>query len=131
AVAKHQRVAVYGANGCGKTFDDAILALWWVYAWDGLVIATSAVERQLKDQFMRDVRKLFHGASALTGEIFTLSLRRPDHPDAGILCAAASDANNLRSFHAPRVLVQLQEAQGLPTFAFESAEIMAVGETDR
>lgn len=131
AVADALRVAAYGGNGAGKTFDDAILALWWVYAWDGLVIATSSAERQLKDQFMRDVGKLFHRAPDLGGELHTLSLRRPGQPDAGIICVAAGDPNNLRSYHAPRVLVQLQEAQGLPAFAFESAEIMAVGELDR
>jgi hypothetical protein len=131
AVVTARRVAAFGGNGAGKTFDDAIIALWWVYCHDGLVIATSAVESQLKNQFMRDVRKLFHQADALTGELFTLSLRRDGHPDSGILCAAASDPNNLRSYHAPRILVQLQEAQGLPAFAFESAEIMAVGDADR
>lgn len=131
AVVTARRVAAFGGNGAGKTFDDAIIALWWVYSHGGLVIATSAVESQLKNQFMRDVRKLFHQADALTGELFTLSLRRDGYPDSGILCAAASDPNNLRSYHAPRILVQLQEAQGLPAFAFESAEIMAVGDADR
>ncbi len=131
AVAQHRRVVAYGANGCGKTLDDAIAALWWIYCHDGLVVATSAKEMQLADSFMRDVRRLFHQAPALPGELYAMALRRPDCPEAGLLCSAAGAADNLRSYHAPRVMVQLQEAQGLPEFAFQSAEMMAVGEVDR
>jgi hypothetical protein len=131
AVQQHRRVAAYGANGCSKSFDDAIAALWWIYAWDGLCIATSTLEQHLRDgPFGRDLRTLFHRAD-LTGELYTLSLRRPDKPESGLLCMAAGDTHRLRSFHAPRVMVQLQEAQGLPAWAFESAEVMATGDEDR
>lgn len=131
AVAHHRRVVAYGANGTGKTLDDAILALWWIYCWDGLVVATSAKELQLQSSFMRDVARLFHQAPALPGELYSMALRRPERPEAGLLCSAAGVADNLRSYHAPRVMIQLQEAQGLPDFAFSSAEMMAVGEADR
>jgi hypothetical protein len=50
------RVAAYGANGCGKTFDDAAIALCLVYVEGSLLIMPSAREGQLRDQFMRDVR---------------------------------------------------------------------------
>lgn len=131
AVALHRRVVAYGANGTGKTLCDAILALAWIYSSDGLVVATSAKEMQLADGFMRDVRRLFHQAPTLPGELYAMALRRPERPEAGLLCSAAGSADNLRSYHAPRVMVQLQEAQGLPAFAFESAEMMAVGAEDR
>lgn len=131
AVAESPRTCAYGANGTGKTLDDAILALWWIYCHDGLVIATSAKEAQLRDQFMREVRRLFHQAPTLPGELYTMALRRPERPEAGLLCQAAGDTNNLRGLHAPRVMVQLQEAQGLPDWSFQSAEMMAVGEADR
>jgi hypothetical protein len=131
AVAEHRRIAAYGANGCGKTFDDAILALWWTFCHDGLVVATSAREAQLKEQFMRDVKTLFHRAPDLRGELYSLALRRSDNMHAGILCVAAGDTSRLRGAHAPHVLVQLQEAQGLAPWVFEASEMMAVGSDDR
>ncbi len=125
------RSAAYGANGCGKTFDDAIIALYLIYVENYLVIATSAKESQLRDQYMRDIRRLFLRAEGLPGELYTMQLRRTDNPESGLMCMAAGAPDNLRSFHAPRVAVQLQEAQGLPDFAFESAEMMAVGSHDK
>jgi hypothetical protein len=131
AVVSARRVAAYGANGCGKTFDDAIIALYFVYVEDYLVVATSAKEAQLRDQFMRDVRRLFSRAVGLDGELFAMQLRRPGSPETGLFCMAASGPDNLRAYHAARVMVQVQEAQGVPDFAFESAEMMAVGDVDR
>ena len=131
AVARARRVAAYGANACSKTFDDAIIAHWWIWCRGGLVIATSATERQLKDQFMRDFGRLFHQAPGLNGDLYSLALKRPAAPRSGLLCMAASAPDAFRSFHAPLLMVQLHEAQGLPDFAFASAEMMAVGEHDR
>lgn len=126
-----KRIAAFGANGCGKTYDDAIIAFYAIYVERSLVVATSAKESQLRDQYMRDIARLFHSARTLDGELYTMQLRRPAFPDTGLFCTAASTTDNLRSFHAPRMLIQLQEAQGLPDFAFESAEMMAVGADDR
>lgn len=131
AAVAFSRTAAYGANGCGKTFDDAIIALYLIYVENYLVIATSAKEMQVRDQYMRDIRRLFSQAPGLPGTLYTMQLRRSDDPESGLLCMAAGSADNLRSFHAPRVCVQLQEAQGLPDFAFESAEMMAVGDVDK
>lgn len=136
AVQNNSRVAAYGANGCGKTFDDALIAFYMIYVEHALVVATSAKESQLRDQYMRDVAKIFHRArtpdgAPLAGELFTMKLVRPAFPDTGLYCMAASTTDNLRAYHAPRMLVQLQEAQGLPDFAFEAAEMMAVGAHDR
>jgi hypothetical protein len=132
AVAEHPRVAAYGANGCGKTFDDAIIALWWVYCRNGLVVATSAREGQLKEQFMRDVKILFHRAVNLAGELYGLAVRRPENPLSGILCVAAGETSRIRGQHAPNVMVQLQESQGLEEWVFQAAEMMAVGgDSDR
>lgn len=131
AVAEHRRVVAYGANGTGKTFDDAIIALWWVFCRDGLVVATAAREGQLREQFMRDVKLLFHQAVDLPGELYSLAVRRPDNPLSGILCVAAGETSRIRGQHAPRMLVLLQEAQGLEEWVWQAAEMMAVGDDDR
>ena len=131
AVQHNTRVAAFGANGTGKTLGDSIVALYFIYVEHTLVVATSAKESQLKDQFMRDVGRLWHQARTLDGELYALQLRRPAFPETGLFCTAASTTDNLRSYHAPKMLIQLQEAQGLPDFAFQSAEMMAVGADDR
>jgi phage terminase large subunit len=131
AVATHRRVVAYGANGAGKTWDDAALALWWMFCRDGLVVATAAREGQLKEQFMRDVKILFHQSVDLPGELYSLAVRRPDNPYAGILCVAAGETSRIRGQHAPNMMVMLQEAQGLEEWVFQAAEMMAVGDTDR
>ena len=131
ALQRGTRIAAYGANGCGKTFDDAIFACYAIWVEQTLVVATSAKESQLRDQYMRDIARLFHRARTLDGELYQMQLRRPAFPDTGLFCMAAGSSDNLRSYHAPRIMVQLQEAQGLPDFAFEAAEMMAVGADDR
>jgi Rad3-related DNA helicase len=75
--ARERRVAAYGANGCGKTFDDALLALYCAYVEGALVVVTSAREGQLRDQFMRDVKVLWQQSPDLDGEVRTLGLQRP------------------------------------------------------
>lgn len=68
----------------------------------------------------------------LAGELYQLDLRRPSHPLTGIQCRAAGTPSGLRSQHAPNMMVQLQECQGLEEWAFTTAEMMAVGgDTDR
>ena len=131
AVQEDLRVAAYGANGCGKTFDDAAIALYLVYVEGSLVIVTSAREGQLRDQFMRDVRVLFQSAPDLDGELHTLALRRPGDAHSGIICVAAGETSRLRGFHAPRVAFIVEEAQGCPDWVFDVAEMVAVGEHDR
>ena len=126
-----RRVAAFGANGCGKTFDDAILALYLVYVERALVVATSAREGQLRDQFMRDVKLLFQQAPELDGELHTLALRRPAQAHAGIICVAAGETSRLRGFHAPLVVFLVEEAQGVADWVFDVAEMVAVGERDR
>lgn len=131
AVQQNTRVAAYGANGCGKSFDDALVALWSIYAWDALVIAVSAKESQLTDQYMRDVRRLFITTDVLWGEVRVLGIRRLDNPDSGLLCMAAGSEHTVRSYHAARVVFQIHEAQGAQDFVYGSAEIMAIGNWDK
>jgi phage terminase large subunit len=131
AVAEARRVAAYGGNGSGKTFGDAVLALYLVYAEGALVIATSSHERQLRDQLMRDMRILFERAPDLDGEVYTLGLRRTAHPRSGIIGVASSETSRVRGFHAPRLAFMVEEAQGCPEWIFETAEMMAIGEHDR
>ena len=126
-IAEHRRFIHFGANSTGKTFLDAIAILWLVYVRNTRVIALSPKEDQLKNQLMLNIKQLWHGAD-LSGEVYTMGIKRPDHPYAALLCIAAGDPHRARGYHAPMLAVFLQEAQGLPDWAWtDVAERMATG----
>src|SRR5207244_280936 len=52
AVRDRPQVHVRGANNLGKDAISAWLALWWAYAKEGLVLLTSASERQVREILM-------------------------------------------------------------------------------
>jgi hypothetical protein len=58
-VRDHARVCVVTANGLGKDWVTARIALWWVYARRGFVILTGPGERQVKQILMREIRRAF------------------------------------------------------------------------
>ncbi len=49
---------VRSANGCGKDWLAARLALWWVYARQGLVLLTGPTERQVVEIVMGEVARV-------------------------------------------------------------------------
>jgi hypothetical protein len=79
---------------------------------------------------MRDVRALWQRVPDLDGELHTLAIRRPERPLSGLLCIAASETSRLRGFHSERVAFLIEEAQGVPEFTFDVAEMVCVGERD-
>ena len=91
------------------------------------VIALSPKEDQLKNQLLLNIRQLWHGAPGLSGEVYTMGIKRPDHPYAALLCIAAGDPHRARGYHAPMLAVFLQEAQGLEQWTWNVAERMATG----
>jgi hypothetical protein len=125
-IAEHRRFVHFGANSTGKTFLDAIAILWLVYCRNTRVIALSPKEDQLKNQLLLNIRQLWHGAD-LSGEVYTMGIKRPDHPYAALLCIAAGDPHRARGYHAPMLAVFLQEAQGLEQWTWDVAERMATG----
>lgn len=130
-VQANSRFCHFGANGVGKTYVDAVMILAAIYTRGMLVVATSAKEDQLKNQLMRDVARLFHGADALSGELRTLGMQVPGHPERGLLCLSAGERHRLRGYHSPGgVAVWIGEAQGCEAWVFESAAQMAVASGD-
>ncbi len=131
AVREHPLVVVQAANGVGKDYTAAVLALYWSIAGQGLVLAQAPTERQAVEIFMGEVRRLWQRRADLPGELFTRALRIPESEHAGILSMTSTDSSKLTGHHAPRVLVVLGEAQGLEDHAWEAALSVAVGDHDR
>ncbi|MFL5613771.1 MAG: hypothetical protein ACJ796_08930 [Gemmatimonadaceae bacterium] len=130
-------IAVQSANGVGKDWLAAALALWWVYARRGLVLITAPSERQVHEILMKtEIARFWHRAK-LPGQLFTNALRLPEEVESdrvGILAqtsSGSSGASKLTGHHAPRILVIISECQGVEPFAWEGLLSCAVSDEDR
>lgn len=131
AVRDHALVAVQSCNMFGKDHAAAHLALWWAYCRRGLVLITSASERQVKEVSMGEIRRAWLRAGNLPGELYEMTLRLDRSEQAGILAFTAADVSRIAGLHAPRVMAILSEAQGLEPWAYEGMLGCAVSEDSR
>ncbi|MEE8191733.1 MAG: hypothetical protein V3T74_03250, partial [Gemmatimonadales bacterium] len=131
AVEASPLVVVRSANAVGKDWVAARLALWWVYARQGLALITGPTERQVREVVMGEVARAFGKARDLPGELYQMALRLGREERAGILAFTSTEASRLTGFHAPRILAVLTEAQGVEDFAGEGLLACATGSEDR
>ena len=124
-------VVVRSCNAAGKDWIAAHLALWWIYARQGLVLLTGPTERQVREVCMSEVHRAFAKARELPGELYQMALRLGRGETAGLLAFTSTDASRVTGFHAPRILAVLTEAQGVEDFAWEGLLACATGPEDR
>lgn len=130
-VRDNRQVVVRSANGIGKDWLGARLALWWVYARRGMVLITGPTERQVRQVVMGEVARAFGLARDLPGELYELALRLDRSEQTGILAFTSSDVSKLTGFHAPRLMVLITEAQGVDPRTWEGMLACATGEDAR
>lgn len=132
AVRDDPLVAVRSCNAAGKDWIAARLALWWVYARNGMVLLTGPTERQVVEVCMSEVGSAFGSVGELPGSLYRTALRvEGSGSRSGILAFTSTEASRLTGFHAPRVLAVLTEAQGVEDFAWEGLLACATGTEDR
>ncbi len=130
-VRDNPRTVVVTANGLGKDWITARMALWWVFARRGLVILTGPTERQVKQILMREVRRAFARAPELPGELYSMELRVDEQGEAGVLAFTSDNADRLTGFHHPRLLICVTEGQGVSEDAYEALQACATGPENR
>lgn len=130
AVRDHPLVVVRSANGIGKDFVAAILSIYWAVVEGGLALLTAPTQRQVVENTMVQVARVFNRTPKLPGELYRTALR-VGKDGAGILAFTSSDASSLTGFHHPKVLGILSEAQGIPEWGWEAMIACAVGQNDR
>jgi hypothetical protein len=129
-VRDNPRTLVLSANGIGKDWCFARLALWWVYACRGFVILTGTTERTVRFVLMRELRRAFAGAPDLPGELFGLELRVDE--ETGIVAFTSGDnADRFQGIHHPRLLILATEAQGLSQEIFDAMAACATAPENR
>lgn len=125
------RSVTLSANGIGKDWTAARIALWWVYALAGRVIITGPTERQVKHIVMAQVRRAFTASSELPGDLYALELRVDDEADCGILAFTSDSVDRLSGYHHPRLLILVTEGQGVEEGAYEGAQACLTGAGNR
>jgi phage terminase large subunit len=132
AVRDHAQVTVRSCHAAGKDWLAARLALWWVYARQGLVILTGPTAAQIEEILMRgEVWSAFH-AARLPGELHVRALRPVDGGLAGILARTGAGVSSMTGFHRARVLYVITEAQDPDIeHAWDAGFACTTGEDDR
>lgn len=133
-VMANRRVAVPSCHGAGKTFTAAVLAAWWLSVHEpgtAFVVSTAPTFAQVRAVLWREITRL-HRAADLPGYVNQTEW----HSDEGELIGfgrkpADTDEHAFQGIHAPRVLVLIDEAGGVPEQLWTAAEAVAVGEDDR
>jgi phage terminase large subunit len=122
----HRRVAVKSANGVGKTYLAADLALWFLYSHQPAVVLTTAPTwRQVRHVLWQEIRRRHRQAHVrLPGKMLTARLDAGDGWFA--LGLATTEADKFQGFHAENLLIIFEEASGIPDTLWDAAEGIAV-----
>src|SRR5581483_2003380 len=130
SVFANRRTAVKSAHGVGKTFITAVACLAFHYAYpDSVVITTAPVARQVEKSMWGYIRH-FHRRASLPGKCLQLELRDEDDPLHYMVGFTATSSEQFQGFHAPHILVAVDEASGIsPDIAVAIEGIMSSGES--
>jgi len=113
AVRDNGRVAVRSGHGIGKSWIAARVALWYLFAFPGSIVMTTApTDRQVEKVLWAELRKAYHGAKIALGG--TCLLKRLDLEDRWFaLGFATDDPDALQGIHAEHLLAVVDEASGI------------------
>ncbi len=124
------RVAVRSCHAAGKTFLAGVAVLWFLYTRPGAVVLTTASTfRQVRYVLWRTVQRL-HAAARLrlAGDLHQTELRLGDQWYG--LGLTTDDPERFQGFHAPHVLVVVDEPGAVPPAVFAAIEgVLASGHT--
>lgn len=122
AVRDHQRVTVRSGNGPGKTAVAGRIAIWFLYNYyPSIVITTAPTARQVEKQLWGEIRKAHKEAREdLGGQIFTTEIRIEEGWYA--MGFSTDEPERFHGFHAPHILVIVDEAGGVSESIFEAIE---------
>ena len=130
AVRDHARVAVRSCHAAGKTLVAAVCACWFLYTHrDAIVLTTASTFRQVRYVFWRTIQGLVTGAARpLGGELLDTELRLGERWYG--LGLSTDNPERFQGFHAPHLLVVVDEPGAIPPGVFAAIEgVLASGRT--
>jgi hypothetical protein len=132
AVRDHRYVAVPSCFGSGKDWIASRLGAWWV-STGGILVATSNSFPQLKDIYWRELREA-HRKGDLPGHPSWGTDLRWDVDETSWAIGRKPDDNDpegLQGIHGERVLVIIDEANGVSPQLWEAVRGLVVNEASR
>lgn len=133
SVRDHPNTAVPSCFGSGKDWIAARIAAWWVCT-GGIVVATSNSFPQLRDIFWRELRRA-HARGALPGNPSNGTDLRWEVTETGAYVIGRkpddNDPEGLQGIHGSRVLVIIDEANGVGSQLWEATNGLVVNEASR
>jgi hypothetical protein len=132
AVVDHRSVAVPSCFGSGKDWIAARVGVWWV-ATGGILIATSNTFPQLRDIYWRELRTA-HRRGTLPGKPSWGNDLRWDVADGQWAIGRKpddTDPEGLQGIHGRRVLVVIDEANGVSPQLWEAVRGLVVNAESR
>lgn len=124
ALAANSRVAVKACHASGKTWLAARLALWFLVTRRGIVVTTAPTWDQVRLLLWNEIHKALQEAKAHSGIVFPeptqTELRLA--PDCYAIGLSTNEGVRFQGFHAPNILVILDEAPGVRPDIWEAIE---------
>lgn len=127
AIGSHSRVAVAGGHAVGKDHVAAAAMLWFLYTRRrSIVLSTAPTERQVKMLLWGELRRQWASSRLpLGGELSATRLQLAS--DWYALGFSTDSPERFQGFHAPSVLVVIDEASGVDSEIFEAADSVLAG----
>ena len=133
AVRDHSYVAVPSCFGSGKDWIAARLAAWWVRT-GGVCVITSNSFPQIRDIPWKELREA-HRKGGLPGKPSAGTDLRWEIEETGAFCIGRkpddTDPEGLQGIHAARVLVIIDEANGVSAQLWEAVRGLVVNRASR
>lgn len=138
ALAKHRKVAVASCHDVGKSFIASRAVGWWLdrdKTGDAFVVTTAPTAHQVKAILWREIGRV-HSAGKLRGRVTQTEWKMPTRDGREELVAYGRkpddyDPTSFQGIHAPRVLVVMDEACGIPVMLYEAADSLTTNDESK
>lgn len=122
----NRRTAVKACHASGKTFIAADAVLWWPLRYpDGIVITTAPTWTQVRRLLWGEVRKAAALSRIAYPKIFQTEIQLG--PDNFAIGLSTNEGVRFQGWHAPHILIVLDEAPGVMTEIWEAIEGVEAG----
>ncbi len=139
SVMKNKYTAVTAGHGTGKTHIAAALALWFYHAFgpNAIVITTASSQLQVRNVLWSKIRKMFFESGGRIEGTCLETMIKSGYPEWYIIGFATRgettdfSATRFHGFHAPYVLVIIDEATAVDDDIWEGAEGIVLSKNNR
>lgn len=131
SVAKHRRTTVKSGHATGKSYNDADIALWFLYCFpNSIVLTTAPTWRQVEKVIWGEIAAHWYGSKVtLGGRILETEIKLGPKWYAMGFSSDTRDA--FQGFHADHILIIVDEPSGVENETAEQIESLMANEHAR